>query len=97
MNRIPSPSKTDVFDILLAISAWHEGLSNQYQDGEMSKETYDHECSKQFLRILSCADCVTSINEQNLVEFWTRHRNFADWGLVQPRDDVYQFLPPRTT
>jgi hypothetical protein len=97
MSQIPTPSKMDVFDILLAVAAWHENLSNQYQDGEMSKETYDHECSKQFQRLLSYANCVTSVNEQSLIEFWTRHKNFAEWGLVNPRTDAYSFLSPKAT
>lgn len=94
MSQIPNPEKADVFDVLMAIAAWHENLENQYQDGEMSQETYNRECSKQFQRLLYFAGCINSANETNLIEFWTRHRNFADAGLLQPRSDGYPFLPP---
>ncbi len=97
MNQIPNPSKLDVYDVLMALAAWHENMVNQYQDGEVSKEVYDHECLKQFQRLLSLANCVDSTNELGLIEFWTRHRDFSEWSLLKPRDDAYLFLPPRTT
>lgn len=92
INRIPSPSASDVFDMLLAVTAWHESIANQYQDGEMSQEVYDHECSMQLQRLMSYASCVNSTNDTNLSEFWNRHRSFAEWGFIKPRYEGYEFL-----
>lgn len=88
-NSIPQPDKNDIFDMLIASAACRDLL---FHYDEVSEESYTQECASLFHHQIKHALCTTSIDSAELIMFWKKHRNYADWGFLPHRKDGYDFL-----
>jgi len=93
--KIPVPNNKDILGMVLAVAAKNDSESNRYCDGETSSETYLSACAHQMAEITWIVTLNKSC-ESTLIEFWKRHKNFSEWGLVAPRVSGYDFLPETT-
>jgi hypothetical protein len=90
---VPIPNCNDILDMIIAVTAKNDTEANRYHDGEMSSELYLQTCLAHMSEITWIVSCNhLSSGDMRLIDFWTRHRNFAKWNLVKPRPDGYEFL-----
>lgn len=93
IKHIPVPNCNEVLDMIVAITTVNDTEANRYYDGEMSVDFYLSICASHMSEIVRVTNhCRKPTSRTELIEFWTRHKNFAEWGLIQPRSDSYTFL-----
>jgi hypothetical protein len=91
-ESIPRPRCEDILDMVVAVVAKNDTESNRYYDGETSTDSYLGTCARHMSEIMWVVACKSLVDKECLIEFWTKHRNFAEWGLLKPRPDGYEFL-----
>lgn len=90
---IPVPNCNDILDMVIAVIAKNDTEANRYYDGETSVESYLNTCSRHMSEIMWTVNCYKMLsNDSGLIDFWTKHRNFSEWGLIKPRPEGYAFL-----
>lgn len=91
-ESIPIPRCEDILDMIVAVVAKNDTESNRYYDGETSLESYLSACSSHMSEIMWVVTCKSLADTEGLIHFWTKHRNFSEWGLIKPRPGGYEFL-----
>lgn len=86
------PAQTEILGFIAGVAGWHEKISVQYFEDSLSVEEYAEEVSRMLERVLRYARLNSSSSQQDVLEFWNHHRNFAEWNFVTPREDGYEFL-----